>query len=118
MKFRLRSAHYFPGDMYLIGDRETGGDSGGTIVGDGTQYPVVALSKRPEKEQCMTPTLEMVPLDEEAEEALLEEQARIDATAGSMIQIEELAQQMAALSVSDKHEVKYVPGFDNARRGK
>lgn len=118
MKFRLRSAHYWPGDLYLEGDRERGGGEDGTVVGDGTQYPITVLSKyNPRlREQVMLPTLEMVPLDAEAEAALEEEQQRLDATQASMIPIEQLARQMEAGRISDQHEATYVPGFDNARR--
>lgn len=118
MKFRLRSAHYWPGDLYLVGDKEKGGGEDGTIVGDGTPYKIVPFSKRSLTEPCMTPTMEMEPLDEEAEEALLEEQERLNASAASMVPIEQLARQMESLKVNDEHETKYVPGFDKARRGK
>jgi len=119
MKFRLRSAHFFPGDMYLKGDKELGGgEDGGTLVGDGTPYPVVPLSAVPGREQVMTPTMEMVPLDEEAEAALEEERVRLDATQASMIPIEQLARHLETTRISDQHEEKYVPGFNHTRRGK
>lgn len=114
MQFRLKSAHYFPNDMYLPGDRETGDN--GTVVGDGTRYPVVKFSER--KPGDMTPTIEMEPLDEDAEAALEEERERLASVDGGVLLMEQLAQQLQTMQVSDPHDAKYIPGFGNTRRGK
>lgn len=120
MKFQLKSAHYFPGDLYLVGDKEApdkpDGTSGGTFVGDGTKYPVVRL--RDAKPGDMTPTLEMLPLDEEAVEAIAEEQERLERSQASMLPIEQLARTMDAAKMADGYENIYVPGYPSARRGK
>lgn len=50
-KFQLQIAHYFPGDHYL---------EAGTIVGDGTDFPVEG-----------PPSLNMTPLDETAREEII-----------------------------------------------
>lgn len=102
MKFRLKSAHYFPGDKWLPGDVEMAdrGENAGTIVGDGTPYGVGPGTG-------MSPTIEMEPLDDEAREALEAEQARIGAA--TLDPVEQLPLTM------DSHEQRYVPGF-NVRR--
>ena len=104
MKFRLKSAHYFDGDIYLPGDTEMAtvpnprnpDGPNGTIVGDGTPYKV------------KWPTLEMEPLDEEATEWLKKEEARLIANSASMNPVEDLAM--------DSYEQNYVPGFNTRRR--
>lgn len=79
MKFRLLSAHYLPGDLYLYGDKEAeaekgleGGsiiDNGSVVSHDGKRFSIDMKE--------FHPTLEMVALDEEAEEALTEEYERL-----------------------------------------
>lgn len=98
MKFRLKSAHYFDGDIYLPGDVETAGqgEERGTIVGDGTPYKI------------KWPTLEMEPLDEEAEKWLEKERERLIKNDASMTPVEDLAM--------DSYEKEYVPGFNTRRR--
>lgn len=99
MKFRLLSAHYFDGDKYLEGDKEnenTKGENMGTVVGDGTPYPV------------RWPTLEMLPLDPEAEALLEKERERLRLNQASMNPIEELSM--------DAYEAEYVPAFNTRRR--
>lgn len=93
MRARLQIAHYFPGDHYLNGDKENGLELG-TIVGDGTPYPLQHL------------TLFMTPLDAEAEKALEEEEARLARKEGSMNPVEQLP---------TTFEDNYVPGL-NVRR--
>jgi hypothetical protein len=98
MKFRLKSAHYLDGDVYLPGDAEMGwkGDEAGTIIGDGTPYKV------------KWPTLEMEPLDEEAEKFLEKERHRLTTNEASMNPVEELSM--------DSYEREYVPAFNTRRR--
>ena len=112
MKFRLLSAHYFPDDMYLYGDKERQGE--GTLVGDGTPYKVVALSKAKPGE--MTPTLNMEPLDDEAREALEEETERLNSSQASMLPIEQLARTIGLMQTMDMHEATYIPGTANVKR--
>jgi hypothetical protein len=114
MKLRLKSAHYFPDDKYLYGDKEREGE--GTLVGDGTPYPVVAFSKAKPGEMC--PTLEMEPLDDEAREALEEEHERLAATQASMLPLEQLARTIGQVQNMDMYEQQYVPGQGNVKRGK
>lgn len=111
MKFRLLSAHYFPNDKLALGDTELSdrGEEKGTIVGDGTEYPICPLSAP--KVGAMFPTLEMAPLDDEAEEALQEERERLNRNAASMTPLEQLPLQ------GDDYERRYVPGFNVKREG-
>lgn len=97
-KYRLLSAHYFPNDMYLEGDKERKdkGDEAGTIVGDGTPYTV------------QWPTLEMAPLDEEAEAMLERERERLRINDAEMNPVESLAM--------DSYEENYIPGSNRRRR--
>jgi hypothetical protein len=98
-KYRLRTAHYLPEDKLLPGDLENEqfhGPERGTIVGDGTPYPI------------KWPTLEMVALDDEAEAMLEKERERITANNASMNPIEELS--------LDAYETEYVPGFNTRRK--
>ncbi len=99
MRFRLRSAHYFPEDYLLMGDKENEhlGNERGTIVGDGTPYKVTS------------PTTEMVPLDEEAEEALALEIDRVKRN-GSMNPVDQLPLN------TDAWETRNVPGFPGVKR--
>jgi hypothetical protein len=112
MKFRLLAAHYWPEDKYLEGEKEAG--DAATIVGDGTQYPIYALSKAPKG--TMTPTLQMEPLDDEAREALEEEQERLDRTAASIDPIEQLARTVEVVQHMDGYERRNTPGFEGARK--
>lgn len=101
-KYRLLTAHTFnvEGGVYLLGDKEVfdmgKGDEGGTVVGDGTPYPV------------QWPTLEMVPLDKEAEDMLNKERERLRINDASMSPVEELAM--------DGFEENYIPGSNKRRR--
>lgn len=107
MKFKLKAAHFFPGDVYLEGEKEV--DDKAVVVGDGTPYPVVALSKAKPGE--MTPTVLMEPLDDEAREALEEEEERLSKATASMVPLEQLARTMEAAFISDDHERRSIPGF-------
>lgn len=115
MKFRLRSAHYFPNDKLLLGDNETAdkGEEKGTIVGDGTEWPMCALSAP--VAGAMFPTIEMIALDEEAEEALAEEEGRLRANMAAMNPLDKLPMQMGAAASMDTFEERYVPGFNVKR---
>ena len=101
MKFRLKSAHYLPGDKWLPGDLENQqyGEERGTIVGDGTDHPIVS------------PTIEMVPLDEEAEKALAKEELRLSVNQTSMTPLDKLPLNM------DTYEERYIPGYNARRKG-
>jgi hypothetical protein len=98
-KYRLLSAHYLEGDHWLPGDKENDqlGEQKGTIVGDGTPYKV------------KWPTLEMEPLDEEAEAMIGLEQARLATNEASMNPIEDM-------NLEDGWEKDFVPGFNTRRR--
>jgi hypothetical protein len=100
-RYRLKSAHYLAGDKWLPGDAENQhlGDERGTIVGDGTDHEV------------KWPTLEMEPLDAEAEEMIEREKARLAANNAAMNPLDELPLEM------DQYEQNYVPGL-NVRRKK
>ena len=104
MRFRLLSAHYWDGDAYLPGDKEMFTDHGperGTIVGDGTPYKVT------------TATLEMVPLDDEAEDLLEMERKRLSDARAAMNPIEQLPLRM---SKPDNYDARYIPGFPGVKR--
>src|SRR5215204_6057546 len=111
-KFRLLSAHQmrnniFNTDVWLPGDKENDhlGDERGTIVGDGTPYPVVSA------------TLEMAALDEEAEAALEVERERIARGAASMDPVGQLPILMDALNAGrDDYDRRYTPGFPGQQR--
>ena len=100
MKFRLKSAHFIEGDKWLPGDKENEhlGDDKGTIVGDGTPH------------QIKSPTLEMVPLDEEAEKALDAEMERLARNSASMNPVDQLPVR------GDDYDERYVPGFPGTKR--
>lgn len=108
MKFRLKSAHYI-NDVWLPGDKENehigDGVEKGTIVGDGTAYSVTS------------PTIEMVALDEEGEEALEREVERLQRNQSSMNPMEQLARTMGQALGGDTFEERYVPGFNVKRDG-
>lgn len=100
-KFRLLTAHYLPDDKYLLGDKETEhmGEERGTIVGDGTPHRID------------WPTLEMVPLDDEAQEMLEKEKKRLEMDTGAMNPVERLP-----INGVDDYEKDYVPGSNVRRR--
>lgn len=111
-KFRLLSAHQlrnsaYNSDVWLPGDKENEhlGDERGTLVGDGTSYPIASA------------TLEMVPLDEEAEAMMEAERERLARGAASMNPVDQLPVIMQALAGNqDDYEKRYVPGFDGKQR--
>ena len=101
-KFRLLAAHQLrnsdlKADVLVLGDRETEhlGEQRGTLVGDGTPYPVVHA------------TLEMEPLDEAAELMLNVERERLGRN--SMNPIDQLPVQMTGSR--DDYDDRYLPGF-------
>lgn len=104
MRFRLLSAHYLPGDLWVPGDKESESEKGpeqGTIIGDDTQYKLDWAT--------YTPTLEMVPLDDEAEAALEKEVLRLQENSrikqAVIVPIDQLPMFM------DEYEKRYIPGF-------
>jgi hypothetical protein len=108
-KFRLLAAHQLrnsdlKADVLVLGDRETEhlGDERGTIVGDGTNYPVVHA------------TLEMLPLDEAAELMLNTERERLARNHASMNPVDQLPVQMAGSR--DSYDDSYIPGFPGVPR--
>jgi hypothetical protein len=110
-KFRLKIAHQmrntvFNSDVWLPGDKENEsfGDDRGTLVGDGTPYVVTDA------------TIEMVPLDAEAEEMIRREEARLARNGGSMNPVDQLSTVMQALTQRDDYEARYVPGFPGHQR--
>jgi hypothetical protein len=110
-RYRLRSAHYIDGDKWLPGDvdvkdvderfppeeGQTRSDRG-TVVGAGTDHVI------------RWPTLEMVPLNAEAEHMLELERKRLDTNTASMNPVDDLPMEM------DQHEKRYIPGFPGHRR--
>jgi len=110
-KFRLLAAHQLrntelKADVLLLGDRETEhlGDERGTLVGDGTPYPVVHA------------TLEMLPLDADAEAMLEVERERLASNHASMNPIDQLPVMLAQLAGRDDYDNRYVPGFPGVAR--
>ena len=112
-RFRLLSAHQLrnvdlKADAWLPGDKETEhlGDEKGTIVGTGTAYPIVSA------------TLEMAPLDAEAEAMIADEVQRLARVNGSMDPVNQLAVTLQQLTTPqhDDYEKKYIPGFDGTKR--
>jgi len=111
-KFRLLAAHQLrntdlKADVLLLGDRETEhlGDERGTIVGDGTPYPVIHA------------TLEMLPLDAEAEAMLDVERERLSRNHASMNPIDQLPVVLAQLTGGrDDYDDRYLPGFPGVPR--
>ena len=108
-KFRLLAAHQLrnsdlKADVLVLGDRETEhlGEARGTLVGDGTQYPVIHA------------TLEMLPLDDEAEAMLDVERERLSRNHASMNPVDQLPVQMA--SGRDDYDDRYLPGFPGVLR--
>jgi hypothetical protein len=111
-KFRLLAAHQLrntdlKADVLLLGDKETEhlGDERGTLVGDGTPYPVVHA------------TLEMLPLDAEAEAMLNVERERLSRNHASMNPIDQLPVVLAQLTGGrDDYDDRYLPGFPGVPR--
>lgn len=106
-KFRLKMAHQLRhsgvnSDVWLPGDQENEylGDEKGTLVGDGTPYPVASATEF------------MVPLDEEAEKMIRDEQARLRGNHTSMNPVEHLPLTMQR----DDYDDRYVPGFPGVQR--
>lgn len=97
-KFRLRSAHFLPNDIWLPGDNENiaKGDEMGSLVGAGTPY------------QINWPTLEMEPLNEEAKQWLELERQRLTMNDASMNPIDDLP--------VDDYEANYIPGLNLRRK--
>lgn len=100
-QYRLRSAHYMPGDKWLPGDVENEnilGPEKGTIVGDGTPHVV------------NWPTLEMEPLDDEASAMIAKEMKRLEINSATMKPVENLSMHM------DQYEKNYIPGLNTRRK--
>lgn len=106
-KYRLLSAHYLeiqdgtqsvwlPGDAEMMFDKN-GGETAGTVVGDGTPYRV------------RWPTLEMAALDPESEMMLEKERERLRINDAGMNPVD-------MLPIGDTFEQRYIPGF-NTQRG-
>lgn len=113
-KFRLRTAHQLRNadlkhDAWLPGDKENEnlGDERGTLVGSGTPYPVTYA------------TLEMQPLDAEAEAMIETEQARLARAQASMNPVDQLPvtlREMMGVGPRDDYEDRYLPGFPGQPR--
>lgn len=110
-RYRLKSAHYIDGDKYLLGDVEAKDvderfppeegqtrTNRGTVVGAGTKHVI------------RWPTLEMEPLNAEAEHMLELERKRLEVNTASMNPVDDLPLAM------DQHEKRYIPGFPDHRR--
>ena len=106
-KYRLRVPHELEEEtrdgiqrVWLPGDttNESQGEERGTVVGDGTKYKV------------KWPTLEMIPLDDEAREMIAREENRLMENHGVMNPVD-------ALPIDrDAYEDRYIPGMDGVRR--
>lgn len=113
-KFRLRTAHQLRNtelkhDAWLPGDKENEhlGDERGTVVGTGTAYEIASA------------TLEMVPLDAEAEAMIEAEEARLARAQASMNPVDQLPvtlREMMGIGARDDYEDRYVPGFAGTPR--
>jgi hypothetical protein len=110
-KFRLKAAHQLrhsgvDSDVWLPGDTENEhlGDEKGTLVGDGTPYPVKSA------------TIEMVALDDEAEAMIRDERDRLARNHTSMNPVEHLPTVLQALVQRDDYDDRYVPGFPGVPR--
>ena len=112
-KFRLLTAHQLrhaelKTDAWLPGDKENEhlGDERGTVVGDGTDYPVIH------------PTVQMVAIDESGQEMLDREYARLTHNETSMNPLEHLPATLAQLlgGGRDDYEDRYIPGFPGTPR--
>ena len=112
-KFRLKMAHQLRNsetntDVALNGDKENDhlGDEKGAIVGDNTPYRVVHA------------TLEMAPLDEEAEKMLRAEEERLARNNAAMNPVDQLPvtlQQLLGVG-RDDYDDRYIPGFPGTPR--
>jgi hypothetical protein len=102
-KYRLRIDHELETTdgqrLWLPGDTTNEPlNREGTIVGDGTPYRV------------RWPTLEMIPLDPEAEAAIAKEEERLQLNQGTMNPID-------ALPIGpDDYEERYIPGMEGRQR--
>jgi len=111
-KFRLLASHQLrnsdlKADVLLLGDKETEhlGDERGMIVGDGTPYRIAHA------------TLEMLPLDGEAEDMLEVERARLAHNNASMNPVDQLPTMLAQLAAGkDDYDDRYIPGFPGVPR--
>ena len=113
-KFRLKTAHQLRNtelnhDAWLPGDKENEhlGDARGTLVGTGTPYAITHA------------TLEMVPLDAEAEAMFEAEEGRLARAQASMDPVNQLPvtlRAMMGLSAHDDYEDRYLPGFAGTPR--
>jgi len=104
-RFRLRAAHHLMNaemktPAWLPGDTENEhlGPERGTIVGDGTPYPIESA------------TTEMVPLDAEAEAMLAAEEERLARNGGTRTPVDHLPG-----TTGDDFESRYVPGTNKPR---
>ena len=111
-KFRLKIAHQLrhselKSDVWLPGDKENEhlGEEKGTLVGDGTPYPVVSA------------TTEMVALDSAADDLIQIEEGRLTHAQASMNPIDHLPSTLRDIfNARDDYEDRYVPGFDGKPR--
>jgi hypothetical protein len=112
-KYRLLTAHQLrheglKSDVWLPGDKENEhlGDERGTVVGDGTDYPVVS------------PTVQMVALDTSGEAMLDGERSRLARNETSMNPIDNLPTTLAQLlgGGRDDYDDRYIPGFPGTPR--
>ena len=108
-RFRLKSAHHlwnedFKAPALVNGDMENEhmGDEKGTVVGTGTPWRVDSA------------TIEMVPLDAEAEAMLAAEEERLARNNATMNPIERLP--MTAGDVRDDYDDRFIPGFPGKPR--
>lgn len=117
MKFRLLSAHYLPGDLYVYGDKEAESEKGlegGSIVDNGTVISHDGKRFSVDMKE-FKPTLEMVALDEEAQEALDEEYERLQKNQNTesgvaIVPIDQLPQFV------ENYEARYTPGGFTRRK--
>lgn len=110
-KFRLVSAHIIRHsghntDVWLPGDMENEhlGAEMGTIVGDGTPYPVVSA------------TLMMVPLDKGGDAMIADEEQRLANNRASMNPVDQLPTSVG--EPRDDYDERYIPGFAGVQRPK
>lgn len=114
-KFRLLHAHQLrhaelKSDVWLPGDKENEhlGEERGTLVGDGTPYPI----------EC--PTVQMVALDPDGENMLEAERGRLSHNETSMNPLDHLPTTLAQLfgGGRDTYDDRYIPGFPGVPRPK
>jgi hypothetical protein len=106
-RFRLRAAHYLQNvemktSVWLPGDTDNEhlGPERGTMVGDGTPYPITDA------------TTEMIPLDAEAEAMIAAEEERLARNGGTMTPVDQLP---GTTGGGDDYESRYVPGSNRPR---